>query len=242
MLAIGEWPEFLCCKWSDPAQPPTPGPEGGENAGGPPGPPPNLTSNRRLQQTQVQVEEVVDIMRVNVDKVLKRDQMLSELDERADALQAGAQVFESSAAALKRKYWWKNCKMMIMLGVICAIVVIAIARDGACRSMRKSPIAQSITELEGSVPQRLVQGHRFFPSSSAEAATKGFAPRQNPPPCDSPSFSALGADGGEQEQSSQLLWISLSHLSGTVRVEVRRLKRSRGPVCDAAVDGRGITI
>ncbi|XP_044305619.1 vesicle-associated membrane protein 1 [Varanus komodoensis] len=113
---------------SDPAQPPTPGPEGGENAGGPPGPPPNLTSNRRLQQTQVQVEEVVDIMRVNVDKVLKRDQMLSELDERADALQAGAQVFESSAAALKRKYWWKNCKMMIMLGVICAIVVIAIAR------------------------------------------------------------------------------------------------------------------
>ncbi|KAH0628553.1 hypothetical protein JD844_009887 [Phrynosoma platyrhinos] len=115
---------------SDPAQPGAPGagPEGGENAGGPPGPPPNLTSNRRLQQTQAQVEEVVDIMRVNVDKVLERDQKLSELDERADALQAGAQVFESSAAALKRKYWWKNCKMMIMLGVICAIVVIAIAR------------------------------------------------------------------------------------------------------------------
>ncbi|KAL8202704.1 UNVERIFIED_CONTAM: hypothetical protein K2H54_022522 [Gekko kuhli] len=114
---------------SDPAQQPAPGAgEGGEGAGGPPGQPPNLTSNRRLQQTQAQVEEVVDIMRVNVDKVLERDQKLSELDERADALQAGAQVFESSAAALKRKYWWKNCKMMIMLGVICAIVVIAIAR------------------------------------------------------------------------------------------------------------------
>uniref|UniRef100_A0ACB8ET52 Uncharacterized protein n=1 Tax=Sphaerodactylus townsendi TaxID=933632 RepID=A0ACB8ET52_9SAUR len=116
---------------SDPAQQPAPGAgEGGEGAGGPPGAPPNLTSNRRLQQTQAQVEEVVDIMRVNVDKVLERDQKLSELDERADALQAGAQVFESSAAALKRKYWWKNCKMMIMLGVICAIVVIAIAREG----------------------------------------------------------------------------------------------------------------
>ncbi|KAF6300116.1 vesicle associated membrane protein 2 [Rhinolophus ferrumequinum] len=58
--------------------------------GGPPGPPPNLTSNRRLQQTQAQVDEVVDIMRVNVDKVLERDQKLSELDDRADALQAGA--------------------------------------------------------------------------------------------------------------------------------------------------------
>ncbi|KAJ7317605.1 hypothetical protein JRQ81_003767 [Phrynocephalus forsythii] len=129
---------------SDPAQSGAPeaGQEGGENAGGPPGPPPNLTSNRRLQQTQAQVEEVVDIMRVNVDKVLERDQKLSELDERADALQAGAQVFESSAAALKRKYWWKNCKMMIMLGVICAIVVIAIALE-QCWSkcnIRRGPV------------------------------------------------------------------------------------------------------
>ncbi|XP_062967220.1 vesicle-associated membrane protein 2 [Cynocephalus volans] len=94
--------------------------------GGPPAPPPNLTSNRRLQQTQAQVDEVVDIMRVNVDKVLERDQKLSELDDRADALQAGASQFETSAAKLKRKYWWKNLKMMIILGVICAIVLIII--------------------------------------------------------------------------------------------------------------------
>lgn len=85
-----------------------------------------MTSNRRLQQTQAQVEEVVDIIRVNVDKVLERDQKLSELDDRADALQAGASQFESSAAKLKRKYWWKNCKMMIMLGAICAIIVVVI--------------------------------------------------------------------------------------------------------------------
>uniref|UniRef100_A0A3P8T2J6 Vesicle associated membrane protein 1a n=1 Tax=Amphiprion percula TaxID=161767 RepID=A0A3P8T2J6_AMPPE len=69
-------------------------------------------SNRRLQQTQAQVDEVVDIMRVNVDNVLERDQKLSELDDRADALQAGASQFESS----------KNCKVLglmqffIMLG------------------------------------------------------------------------------------------------------------------------------
>uniref|UniRef100_A0A3Q0S991 Vesicle-associated membrane protein 2 n=1 Tax=Amphilophus citrinellus TaxID=61819 RepID=A0A3Q0S991_AMPCI len=97
-----------------------PAPEGGNQ------PPPNLTSNRRLQQTQAQVDEVVDIMRVNVDKVLERDQKLSELDDRADALQAGASQFETSAAKLKNKYWWKNAKMMIILGVICVIVLIVI--------------------------------------------------------------------------------------------------------------------
>ncbi|KAF4107259.1 hypothetical protein G5714_011623 [Onychostoma macrolepis] len=84
-------------------------------------------NNRRLQQTQAQVDEVVDIMRVNVDKVLERDQKLSELDDRADALQAGASQFETSAAKLKRKYWWKNCKMWaILIAVVLIIIVIII--------------------------------------------------------------------------------------------------------------------
>ncbi|KPP64327.1 synaptobrevin-like [Scleropages formosus] len=106
-----------------PGAPGAPGGEGAAPGGGPPAPPPNLSSNRRLQQTQAQVEEVVDIMRVNVDKVLERDQKLSELDDRADALQMGASQFESCAAKLKNKYWWKNCKMMIMMGIIGVIVV-----------------------------------------------------------------------------------------------------------------------
>uniref|UniRef100_A0A8C6KGT0 Vesicle associated membrane protein 1b n=1 Tax=Nothobranchius furzeri TaxID=105023 RepID=A0A8C6KGT0_NOTFU len=107
--------------------PGAPGAPGADGApAGPPAGPPNTSSNRRLQQTQAQVEEVspvVDIMRVNVDKVLERDQKLSELDDRADALQAGASQFESCAAKLKNKYWWKNCKMMIMMGIIGVIVV-----------------------------------------------------------------------------------------------------------------------
>ncbi|EYB81110.1 hypothetical protein Y032_0392g584 [Ancylostoma ceylanicum] len=53
-------------------------------AGGSQGPRP---SNKRLQQTQAQVDEVVGIMKVNVEKVLERDQKLSQLDDRADALQ-----------------------------------------------------------------------------------------------------------------------------------------------------------
>ncbi|NXL80037.1 VAMP1 protein, partial [Leptocoma aspasia] len=73
--------------------------------------------------------QVVDIMRMNVDKVLERDQKLSELDNRADALQAGASQFETSAAKLKRKYWWKNCKMMIILGVVCAVILIIIISE-----------------------------------------------------------------------------------------------------------------
>ncbi|XP_030351037.1 vesicle-associated membrane protein 2-like [Strigops habroptila] len=100
-----------------------PAPTQGPTSAGAAVPPP---ATKRLQQTQARVDEVVDIMRMNVDKVLERDQMLSELDNRADALQAGASQFETSAAKLKRKYWWKNCKMMIILGVVCAVILIII--------------------------------------------------------------------------------------------------------------------
>ncbi|CAI2735646.1 unnamed protein product [Schistosoma spindalis] len=85
-----------------------------------------IKTNKRLQQTQAQVNEVVDIMRVNVDKVLERDKNLSELDGRADALQAGASQFEASAGKLKRKFWWKNCKMLAVLGVLVVILIIVL--------------------------------------------------------------------------------------------------------------------
>ncbi|XP_060125142.1 vesicle-associated membrane protein 1 isoform X3 [Zootoca vivipara] len=189
---------------SDPAQQPGTGQEGEENAGGPPGAPPNLTSNRRLQQTQAQVEEVVDIMRVNVDKVLERDQKLSELDERADALQAGAQVFESSAAALKRKYWWKNCKMMIMLGVICAIVVIAIAP--CCEG------ADSVCMLTATHQHFICRAHLLdLPPPSS---TSGGCLEENR------NTEALRWFGQTSPVSAELGWRSATHL-----------KRIRGPFC-----------
>jgi vesicle-associated membrane protein 2 len=88
--------------------------------------PQQIAAQKRLQQTQAQVDEVVDIMRTNVEKVLERDQKLSELDDRADALQQGASQFEQQAGKLKRKYWYQNMKMMIILGIVILIIIIII--------------------------------------------------------------------------------------------------------------------
>ena len=43
-----------------------------------------------------------------------------------DALQQGASQFEQQAGKLKRKFWWKNLKMMIVMGVIGLIILIII--------------------------------------------------------------------------------------------------------------------
>ncbi len=52
-------------------------------SGGPAGAGPGTGGSKRLAQQQAQVDEVVDIMRQNVDKVLERDKNLSLLDDRA---------------------------------------------------------------------------------------------------------------------------------------------------------------
>ncbi|XP_047988377.1 vesicle-associated membrane protein 1-like isoform X1 [Leguminivora glycinivorella] len=67
-------------------------------------------AQRRLQQTQAQVDEVVDIMKTNMDKVLERDHLISDLSERAEALEDGASAFKSQAASLKNKFWLENLK------------------------------------------------------------------------------------------------------------------------------------
>lgn len=135
-----ESPFFVCSiltaiAMSDPeSSSPTANSAGGGNGApaAPPttsGPPPNiqkLVASKRLQQAQAQVGEVVDIMRVNVEKVLERDQKISELDRRADDLQEGASQFQQHAVKLKRKYWWENIKMWIIIGVILLAVVIIV--------------------------------------------------------------------------------------------------------------------
>lgn len=83
-------------------------------------------SDKGLTNTQAKVDEVVVIMRQNIEKVLERDQKLSELDNRADALGAGAAVFTTTAGKLKRKQVWENMKMTIIIGVIGVIVLIII--------------------------------------------------------------------------------------------------------------------
>ena len=82
-----------------------------------------IMAQKRMAQQQAQVDEVVGIMRNNVEKVLERDQKLNELDEKADALQDGASQFEKSAGKLKNKFWIENMKMIIIGGLIGMIIL-----------------------------------------------------------------------------------------------------------------------
>merc|ERR1712062_559128 len=86
----------------------------------------NMDKNGQLENTQKQVQEVVGVMRNNIDKVLERDSKLNDLDYRASNLQATSAVFQQSSRRLRKKYWWQNLKMKLILGGVCILVIIII--------------------------------------------------------------------------------------------------------------------
>ena len=59
-------------------------------------------------------------------KVLERDGKLSDLENRAEHLQEGSKQFNASAVRVKRKMFWEDMKMKIIIGSIVSIVIIAI--------------------------------------------------------------------------------------------------------------------
>ncbi|KAF6032490.1 VAMP2 [Bugula neritina] len=88
-------------------------------------------AGKRLQQTQAQVNEVsVSLMLISIITWwsclphLLFPTLLRTV--RRYHLQAGASQFEAAAGKLKRKFWWKNCKMMIILGVVITLVLVVV--------------------------------------------------------------------------------------------------------------------
>ena len=69
----------------------------------------------QLSAAQRQVEEVTDIMRTNVEKVMERDGKLGDLSQRAEDLEVGTAQFKTAANRIQRKHFWENMKMKIIV-------------------------------------------------------------------------------------------------------------------------------
>ncbi|XP_013792634.1 synaptobrevin-like, partial [Limulus polyphemus] len=83
----------------------------GEEEGVRPPNPQHQAASKRVQQTQAQVDEPL---------------LRAGRHYYGDALQQGASQFEQHAGKLKRKFWWKNLKMiaiMVIIGVIFVLII-----------------------------------------------------------------------------------------------------------------------
>lgn len=81
---------------------------------------------KRLDHVQGQVNEVKVILKDNINKVLERGDRLDDLIEKSGDLQATADSFQRTSTRVARKYWWKNVKLMIIIGIVVLVILILI--------------------------------------------------------------------------------------------------------------------
>lgn len=84
----------------------------------------------RLSGFQSQLNDVVSVMKDNVNKVLQRGENLDSLQGRSAALSIHADEFQRSARRTARTIWWQNTKMVVIFGgamfVLLLIIVVSL--------------------------------------------------------------------------------------------------------------------
>ncbi|XP_032433529.1 vesicle-associated membrane protein 8-like [Xiphophorus hellerii] len=73
-----------------------------------------------------QIDEVKEIMKKNLEDLLRREENLDNLMEVSEYLKDRAYNFRRTTEKVSRSYWWKNVKRMAAVVVIVLIVVVAI--------------------------------------------------------------------------------------------------------------------
>ncbi|CAF1230733.1 unnamed protein product [Rotaria sp. Silwood1] len=76
-----------------------------------------------LQKLQGQVDEVTGVMKKNIQLELERGGKLDDLEYKSDMLNEGSRQFAIHSQKLKSKFWWKNCRMWVILGIVIAIII-----------------------------------------------------------------------------------------------------------------------
>ncbi|PIA61491.1 hypothetical protein AQUCO_00300772v1 [Aquilegia coerulea] len=79
----------------------------------------------KLLKVKAQVSEVKSIMLENIDKALDRGEKLDILAEKTEDLRSQAQEFKKQGTQVRRKMWYKNMKIkLVVLGVLLLLVLI----------------------------------------------------------------------------------------------------------------------
>ncbi|CAF1162506.1 unnamed protein product [Didymodactylos carnosus] len=80
----------------------------------------------QLEYAQNDVNQVVQIMKENIVKVIDRDEKLTHLDKQVEDLSNDAMQFQTNARHVKRKQCWKNVKMWIILIILLLVIIIVV--------------------------------------------------------------------------------------------------------------------
>ncbi|XP_019696659.1 vesicle-associated membrane protein 8 isoform X1 [Harpegnathos saltator] len=86
--------------------------------------------DNKMDCVRLQIQEVTDVMRDNVQKVMDRGERLEDLQEASDRLNMAGNEFRETARRAQRKAWLQNVKSrIIIVSVTVTIVLFIIVLD-----------------------------------------------------------------------------------------------------------------
>ncbi|ESW12565.1 hypothetical protein PHAVU_008G123800 [Phaseolus vulgaris] len=81
----------------------------------------------KLAKVKAQVSEVKGVMMENIEKVLDRGEKIELLVDKTENLRSQAQDFRQQGTKIRRKMWFQNMKIkLIVLGIIIALILIIV--------------------------------------------------------------------------------------------------------------------
>lgn len=81
-------------------------------------PPADALSNARKE-----IDDVRNIMTENIERVLERGERIDLLVDKTDRLGGSARDFRVRSRGLRRQMWWKNVRIMVLLGVVVVFLI-----------------------------------------------------------------------------------------------------------------------
>jgi vesicle-associated membrane protein 7 len=79
-----------------------------------------------LGNAQREIDDVRGIMTRNIEGLLERGERIDLLVDKTDRLGGSAREFRVRSRGLKRQMWWKNVKLMSLLGLVVLLILVTI--------------------------------------------------------------------------------------------------------------------
>lgn len=79
-----------------------------------------------ISNVQREIEDVRGIMTRNIEGLLERGERIDLLVDKTDRLGGSAREFRVRSRGLKRRMWWKNVKLMGLLGFVVVLILVTI--------------------------------------------------------------------------------------------------------------------
>ena len=84
------------------------------------------SKNNRINDIQIEVDEVKNAMKKNIQKMAVNVENVENLEQKAIDLKRGADEYNNSATQLRKATWWSNCKWCIILAVVVILLIVII--------------------------------------------------------------------------------------------------------------------